>query len=76
MIFLLCQVAAGCVYPRILQGDALPPDARLRAQKLLSYFDGGSIGKDSVCLWKIVSAYINFILMYIVFFFFLIGASI
>uniref|UniRef100_A0A672NQQ4 alanine transaminase n=1 Tax=Sinocyclocheilus grahami TaxID=75366 RepID=A0A672NQQ4_SINGR len=38
------QVAAGCVYPRILQGDALPPDARLRAQKLLSHFDGGSVG--------------------------------
>ncbi|XP_058610834.1 alanine aminotransferase 2-like isoform X2 [Onychostoma macrolepis] len=38
------QVTAGCVYPRILQGDALPPDARLRAQKLLSHFDGGSIG--------------------------------
>ncbi|XP_026097133.1 alanine aminotransferase 2 isoform X1 [Carassius auratus] len=38
------QVAAGCVYPRILQGDALPPDARLRVQKLLSHFDGGSIG--------------------------------
>uniref|UniRef100_A0A8C2HS54 alanine transaminase n=1 Tax=Cyprinus carpio TaxID=7962 RepID=A0A8C2HS54_CYPCA len=38
------QVAAGCAYPRILQGDALPPDARLRVQKLLSHFDGGSIG--------------------------------
>ncbi|XP_073708947.1 alanine aminotransferase 2-like [Garra rufa] len=38
------QVIAGCTYPRILQGDDLPPDARLRAQKLLSHFDGGSIG--------------------------------
>ncbi|XP_043075453.1 alanine aminotransferase 2 isoform X2 [Puntigrus tetrazona] len=38
------QVAAGCMYPRILRGDALPPDARLRAQKLLSHFDGGSVG--------------------------------
>ncbi|XP_050994517.1 alanine aminotransferase 2-like [Labeo rohita] len=38
------QVIAGCTYPRMLQGDALPPDARLRAQKLLSHFDGGSIG--------------------------------
>ncbi|KAK2883793.1 hypothetical protein Q8A67_017430 [Cirrhinus molitorella] len=38
------QVIAGCTYPRILQGDNLPPDARLRAQKLLSHFDGGSIG--------------------------------
>uniref|UniRef100_A0A8C1NM26 alanine transaminase n=1 Tax=Cyprinus carpio TaxID=7962 RepID=A0A8C1NM26_CYPCA len=40
----VCEVAAGCAYPRILQGDALPPDARLRVQKLLSHFDGGSIG--------------------------------
>ncbi|XP_056122421.1 alanine aminotransferase 2-like [Rhinichthys klamathensis goyatoka] len=38
------QVIAGCLYPSVLQSDALPPDARLRAQMLLQHFDGGSIG--------------------------------
>ncbi|XP_067274384.1 alanine aminotransferase 2 [Pseudorasbora parva] len=38
------QVIAGCVYPSLLQGGALPPDARLRAQILLKHFEGGSIG--------------------------------
>ncbi|XP_067240610.1 alanine aminotransferase 2-like isoform X2 [Chanodichthys erythropterus] len=38
------QVIAGCLYPSLLQSDALPPDARLRAQMLLRHFDGGSIG--------------------------------
>nr|XP_021324394.1 alanine aminotransferase 2-like isoform X1 [Danio rerio] len=38
------QVITGCLYPRILQGDTLPPDARLRAQTLLQHLDGGSTG--------------------------------
>ncbi|XP_056336620.1 alanine aminotransferase 2-like [Danio aesculapii] len=38
------QVITGCLYPRILQGDTLPPDARQRAQTLLQQLDGGSAG--------------------------------
>ncbi|XP_054645021.1 alanine aminotransferase 2-like [Dunckerocampus dactyliophorus] len=38
------QVLAGCIYPQLLKGNHLPPDASMRAQKLLEVCDGNSVG--------------------------------
>ncbi|XP_019734735.1 alanine aminotransferase 2-like isoform X2 [Hippocampus comes] len=38
------QVLAACIYPQLLDGGNLPMDVKRRAQKLLRWCDGGSVG--------------------------------
>ncbi|XP_077374964.1 alanine aminotransferase 1 [Festucalex cinctus] len=38
------QVLAACLYPQLLDGDNFPVDVKRRAQKLLRWCDGGSVG--------------------------------
>ncbi|XP_051944468.1 alanine aminotransferase 2-like isoform X2 [Hippocampus zosterae] len=38
------QVLAACLYPQLLDAGNLPMDVKRRAQKLLSWCDGGSVG--------------------------------
>ncbi|XP_061776532.1 alanine aminotransferase 2-like [Nerophis ophidion] len=38
------QVLAACFYPQLMDGDKLPMDVKQRAQKLLSWCEGNSVG--------------------------------
>ncbi|KAG7514667.1 alanine aminotransferase 2-like [Solea senegalensis] len=43
-MFVLSQVLAMCQYPELLKDEHFPLDARQRAQKLLGWCSGGSVG--------------------------------
>ncbi|CAN9502727.1 unnamed protein product [Ophioblennius macclurei] len=43
------QVLAVCLYPQLMESPKLPPDVKLRAQRLLEGCEGGSMGSYTDC---------------------------